>query len=299
MNESNGGARKPLPTSINYHLWEPCNMRCAYCFAQFKDVRSSVLPRGHLPREDALELTGRLARSCKKLTFVGGEPTLCPWLPELVRRAKDAGTVTMLVTNGSRLAIDRLADCLDWLTLSIDSTSAETHVALGRSLGERPIPIERYVELAERARETGMRLKVNTVVTALNADDDLRPLIERIRPERWKIFRALPVRGQNDGTIEAILPTDEQFRAFVGRQRSLPGVDIVAEDNEDMTGTYAMVDPAGRFFDNVDGSYRYGPPILEVGVEAAWDEVRFDRARFIERGGLYQFHSSSDRRRRP
>jgi organic radical activating enzyme len=36
-----------------------------------------------------------------KITFAGGEPTLCPWLHDLIAIAKKTGMVTMLVTNGS------------------------------------------------------------------------------------------------------------------------------------------------------------------------------------------------------
>ena len=39
------------------------------------------------------------------------------------------------------------------------------------------------------------------------------------------------------------------------------------ESNELMRGSYVMVDPAGRFFDNVEGGHTYSRPILEVGVE--------------------------------
>jgi len=61
----------------------------------------------------------------------------------------------------------------------------------------------------------------------------------------------------------------------------------VVEENEDMQGTYMMVDPAGRFFDNTKGYYTYSKPILEVGVESALNEITYDFDRFIERGGLY------------
>ena len=47
--------------SVNFHLWQPCNMRCNFCFATFEDVKRTVLPKGHLPREAALEVVRLLA----------------------------------------------------------------------------------------------------------------------------------------------------------------------------------------------------------------------------------------------
>ena len=38
-----------------------------------------------------------------KMNFVGGEPILCPWLPDLIRRAKELELTTSIVTNGRPL----------------------------------------------------------------------------------------------------------------------------------------------------------------------------------------------------
>ncbi|MEO0472453.1 MAG: radical SAM protein, partial [Bacteroidota bacterium] len=65
--------------SVNFHLWEPCNMRCGFCFATFQDVKRTILPKGHLPKEDALNVVQAIAKAgFEKITFAGGEPTLCP-----------------------------------------------------------------------------------------------------------------------------------------------------------------------------------------------------------------------------
>jgi radical S-adenosyl methionine domain-containing protein 2 len=113
-------------------------------------------------------------------------------------------------------------------------------------------------------------------------------LVLRIRPERWKIFQVLPIAGQNDG-IEPLLISAQQFRSYVDRHAHLAraDLDVVAEDNSAMTGSYIMVDPMGRFFDNVDGRLVYSQPILEVGVERAFASIRWERERMVARGGLY------------
>lgn len=48
-----------------------------------------------------------------------------------------------------------------------------------------------------------------------------------------------------------------------------------------------MVDPAGRFFDNILGTHRYSSPILEVGGQKAIQEMNYKISKFILRGGLY------------
>jgi radical S-adenosyl methionine domain-containing protein 2 len=283
-----------LPPSVNYHLWAPCNMRCRFCFAPFQDVVSEILPRGHLPREESVRLTSMLATRFAKVSFAGGEPTLCPWLPELVRTAKEHGATTMLVTNGSRLpqVIGQLQGLLDWVAISVDSAAESTLVQLGRAVrGRLAMPRERYVELAAMVRDAGMRLKINSVITSRNAAEDMSDFIRDLAPERWKVLRVLPVEGQNDGRVEPLLCADDDFTAFVERHQALEadGIAVVPEDNEDMRGSYAMVDPAGRFFDNASGGHSYSAPILRAGLDAAWSQVSFSMDRFLDRGGAYDF----------
>ena len=90
--------------SVNYHLWKACNMRCKFCFATFQDIEPQFLPKGHLGGEDCILVVESLSEAgFQKINFAGGEPTLCPWLPDLIRRAKELGLTTSVVTNGSRI----------------------------------------------------------------------------------------------------------------------------------------------------------------------------------------------------
>jgi radical S-adenosyl methionine domain-containing protein 2 len=113
-------------------------MRCKFCFATY----DSILPVGFtngLPLIQGKLLIGALSLSgFRKLTFAGGEPTLCPWLTEIVAHAKCLGFKTALVSNGSRLTdelIDALSPHLDWIALSIDSGSGHVNIAQGRAVG--------------------------------------------------------------------------------------------------------------------------------------------------------------------
>ena len=54
-----------------------------------------------------------------------------------------------------------------------------------------------------------------------------------------------------------------------------------------MTGSYIMIDPSGRFFDNTQGKLVYSQPILEVGIQEAFQETYFSLNKLIEREGIY------------
>ncbi|MFO0645874.1 MAG: viperin family antiviral radical SAM protein [Polyangiales bacterium] len=269
--------------AINFHLYKPCDERCAFCFATFRDVD------GRLGTGDAQRLLDLLrAGGGEKITFAGGEPTLHPHLGELLAHAKEIGFVTSIVTNGSRLdeLLDEHAAALDWAALSVDSAIERVQRSLGRGHGNH---VARVRALAARCRDLGVRLKVNTVVTALNDDEDMSALVRDLRPERWKVFQVLRVEGQNDGRVEPLLVSRERFEAFVARHAALAaeGIAVVAEDNDAMEDSYVMVDPLGRFYGNHGGRHVVSAPILSVGVESAMREVGFSEAKFESRGGKY------------
>ena len=279
--------------SVNYHLWRPCNMSCGFCFATFQDIDTEILPRGHLGRDDCISVVESLAQAgFRKINFAGGEPTLCPWLPDLIRKAGELGLTTSVVTNGSRVTsewLDSVQGCLDWVALSIDSVNPDTLLRIGRSTRAGPMRGLDYLRVIDLFRRYDVRVKVNTVVTRFNLDEDLTGFIVKARPERWKLLQVLPVDGQNDSTVGEHLVLGDEFERYVlvGRCVEEHGITVVPESNDLMTGSYVMVDPAGRFFDNVTGAHAYGRSIIEVGVEAALSDVSIDPEKFFARGGIY------------
>lgn len=277
--------------TVNYHMLKACNMRCGFCFATYPEIHG----KEELDREERLELIDELCYAgFDKINFAGGEPTLCRELPELIQRAKSHNVTTSIVTNGSRITVDWLKGLkghLDFVTLSIDSVNSETQRNIGRvEKSKEPMTAERYLEIGNSVRDCGMRLKVNTVVNRLNHTEDMSSFVLAMQPERWKILQVLPVAGQNDTYIGEFTMTDGQFEQYVERHRGVEnsGIVVVPEGNDLMTGSYVMVDPLGRFFDNTEGHHTYSSkPILEVGVKTALESVTVDTHRFSERGGIY------------
>ncbi len=278
--------------SINFHLWEPCNMRCKFCFATFQDVKQTILPKGHLPEVEALEVVKKIAAAgFEKITFAGGEPLLCKWLPNLIKTAKQLGMTTMLVTNGSKLTDEFLIDnkpYLDWIALSVDSLEDENNIKIGRAItGKKPLSKAYCYDLVDTIKKYGYGLKINTVVNKVNYKDDLTDFIEYANPQRWKVLQVLPIVGQNDNKINNFKITDNEYHYFINKHKYLKT--IVPESNDEIKGSYVMVDPAGRFFDNVQGTHNYSKPILEVGVQEALKTMNYDFYKFKSRGGIYDW----------
>jgi len=277
----------PIPLNVSWHLWPHCDLECTYCYATFRDI-----PRT-LNQADAIRVLDLFREAgTEKVTFVGGEPLLCPHIDELIGHAKSIGLVTMLVTNGTRLVGERLRRIvpdLDWVSLSIDASTPELMAEMGRGNAA----FWQHCLRCWRALSgyPHLRLKVNTVVTRQNLRDDMRALIRELRPARWKVFQVLPVKGQNDGKIEPLLITPQEFEGYVARHRELDaeGLGPVAEDNRALTGTYLMLDALGRLFSNKTGEHVYTESVLDVGVWEAIRQVGWDVDGFLERGGIYRW----------
>ena len=95
-----------------------------------------------------------------------------------------------------------------------------------------------------------MRLKVNTVVNALNKNKDFSEVLRAAMPDRWKVFRMLLLNGMNDDAADLAV-TDGEFRDFVARHRAF---DPVVEDSSDIRSSYIVVNPDGKLIDNSNGS---------------------------------------------
>lgn len=285
-----------LPPAVNWHFWPWCNYGCKFCFAQFEDI-----PRAdRLERHIALMVPEMLAQSgAKKITFVGGEPTLCPYLGDLLTVSKEVGLTTCIVSNATGLTekfLDDWGHVIDWVGLSIDASNDEMHTEIGRGLrSDLSRGTSNHLTLAKETwnlcQSRGIRMKLNTVVCRHNLNDDMTKLVLDLMPERWKIFQVLEVEGQNDGEIENLLVSKNEFQNWIERHRSVgnAGIQFVPESNDLMRGSYAMLDALGRFYTNVNGGHQYGPSIISVGVNAAWKENVFLEEKFNLRGGIYEW----------
>lgn len=275
-----------FPRAINFHLLSACNARCRYCFARFPET-----PK-RLSFGDAIEVIRRVRLAGgEKMNFVGGEPTLHPDIERLVLATKEMGFITSIVSNGARL--NRLltspgGDALDWIGLSVDSATDDGNKLIGRGGHGYTAQI---VDHARLARSKGAAVKLNTVVTRQNAHEDMSDFVRAIGPERWKVFQVLRVVGQNENSIEDLLVDAREFQNFVTRHNALAddGIPVIAEDNEAMTDSYAMIDPLGRFFGNSNGKHEDGRSILDVGAKEALASVGFQHHKLIARGGDYDW----------
>ncbi len=271
-----------IPETVNLHIWAYCNLRCVYCYGSFPDRPPylSVDAWKHI-------LNGLLAAGVKRANFSGGEPTLYPRFHELVAHCKAIGLQPSIITNGKKLTDDTL-ELFDLVGLSIDSTDDAVSAQMGRVDRDIPSYREFIINLAERTKKLGVRLKINTVVTALNTDEDLSDLYLALRPEKVKLLQFTEVFGENESNADKLRVSDEQFQQFADRHAHLrlEGIWVEPEPASTIASTYVMIDPSGRLFQHNGNGHTFSRPLTECSLTEAMHETGgYNRQRFEDRGG--------------
>ncbi|KAJ7190864.1 hypothetical protein GGX14DRAFT_537961 [Mycena pura] len=278
------------PISVNYHFTRKCNKTKTSFVASEADMQRGL----------------RLLRDAgmRKINFAGGEPFLYPKkLAMLCRFCKeDLGLESVsIITNGTLVTeawMRAHARWVDVLGVSCDSFDEETNVRIGRGSGEN---VAQLFRIRSWCRMLGVKFKLNTVVCTYNWCEDMAATVEQLDPFRWKVFQVLLVEGENDEddetldkrkrNVRKLLISDEQFRTFCDRHQHLAC--FVPESNSLMASSYLILDEYMCFLDKGSGRETQSRCILDVGVQAALDEVRWDQNVFRVRGGMYDWSKDS------
>lgn len=274
------------PISVNIAIWKACNYQCKFCFGHYHGLEEEFV------YDRIMEIPSILASlGTKKITVEGGEPFLYPYLKDFLISSKKAGLITSVITNGSLVTEKRLrelAPYLDWIGVSVDSPEEKTEMALGRGRGSH---LSKVRLVSKWAHKYGIKLKINTVVTRYNLGNNLTGLYKDLKPERIKVFQFLPIESENDDFRDELIITPSEFGEFVNRHKALMdlGYNIVFESNSDMTGSYVMLLPSGRFFNNYGGRHVLSRNTIFTDPLEALREIQWDSIKFKERGGLYEW----------
>lgn len=126
--------------SVDVYITSQCNRRCSYCFLTSEFLASRTRMSIDAYRQI---VHWSLRHGVGEITLLGGEPSLHPDFPKMVRVANDEGMQVRIVTNGSRrfqqLVADRELgpDNVSRVAVSLDSLDAATQDELRGSTAWR------------------------------------------------------------------------------------------------------------------------------------------------------------------
>lgn len=156
-------------TQVEIQLGHMCNNRCVFCVSGQETGFGRALP---LPTQPILDRISEAHRDGhRKLTLLGGEPTLQPGFLDVVRHAVALGFDEIVIfTNGVKTAregfiedVVRTGGRFTW-RISIQGATKESHERTTR----RPGSFDRIVRSMEHLRGMGQRITVNMCVVGSN-----------------------------------------------------------------------------------------------------------------------------------
>jgi cyclic pyranopterin phosphate synthase len=206
--------RDAFGRSIEYlriSVTDRCNFRCLYCMPE---VGLEWLPKADiLSYEEIVRVVRELAPlGLRRIRITGGEPTLRPELPVLMRALRTIPEVEdlSLSTNGVRLP--ELAPTLrkaglDRVNISADSLRPERI----KSIARRNIDFDPLAAL-RCAESAGLSpLKINVVVMRGINDDEVEDFARLTLDHAWHVrfIELMPVGGMREVTWDHVVPSDE------------------------------------------------------------------------------------------
>lgn len=166
------------PIHMRIGIMGACNMRCNFCNfhspkeENFYDLFSF---KDAIPTDKAIRLMQEFAGTGgRAVTFCGsGECTIHPGFAAICDAAHEAGLRIGLITNGSRLAVPRVAECIarthTWVRIGLNAGSEENFVRITRDRDKSFGTFETTPRaLRDAAADPDFRVGFNFVITAEN-----------------------------------------------------------------------------------------------------------------------------------
>ncbi len=250
--------------SVDWWITSRCNLACDFCYGPEPGRDPAGL------RDDIL--TQLKDSSAAAVTFCGGEPLLVRKVGEYAGILASAGKRTVLNTNGSLLARRVVQGFslapFDVVGLSIDGSTPGMHRAMrgpGADLDEALSAADLVV------RQPGTRLKIGTVVSAVNSGDlrGLAELIQRLQPDVWRLYQYSSRGWQNIGQQRHHLP-DEEFLRFAEQAADLVAPVPVAFSTQSQTAGCLIIDPAGTVLRPAGSGYEDCGNCLKERLDDIW-----------------------------
>jgi hypothetical protein len=194
---------------------ENCNRKCVMCYKRHSAL---VKPLGQIRAE--VDLAVRL-RKLETISLLGGEPTLHPALPDVIRYIKTRGLVCQVLSNGLRLVqpggdelLDRLiAAGLDRIVLHVDEGQGMDDAEMQRMRDD-------LASLCE-----GRRILFGFSITLSSSYPDVIPGIMK-RFARFRYFDGIlaTVASHMERVLTGVDPTDGSpavFDVYAGIRKGL------------------------------------------------------------------------------
>ncbi|MEM9071121.1 MAG: radical SAM protein [Myxococcota bacterium] len=221
---------------VEIQLGHMCNNRCVFCVSGQRTAMGEAKP---LPLAPILErISEAWASGHRKITLLGGEPTLQPGFLDVVRHCVKTGFEEVVIfTNGVKTARGQVIDDVlatganvTW-RISIQGATEEAHVGTTK----KPQSFKRILRTLENLQARGERITINMCVVQSNYAyvPAFVDLVERFGVVQLHLdmMRPLDAGKRSEEELREMIPRLSDLRApfeamVNGFEARLPGFDV-------------------------------------------------------------------------
>mgnify|MGYP004546009761 CR=1 FL=1 len=169
-----------FPLNLDIEPTNCCNLKCPFCYRTItieKNIEAEIDWKGVMSLDTYKNIMSQIVVDGKcmvpaiKLTH-RGEPTINKNLPEMIRLAKEAGAIDVMMNTNGTLLTEELGEKIldagvDKVFFSFDSPYAEKYenTRIGASYTQVLNNIKKFVELRNRKKQTKTLIRVGMVIT--------------------------------------------------------------------------------------------------------------------------------------
>ena len=227
---------------LEIQLGHFCNDRCVFCVSGQLSAEKLAKPIGTDPVFEALENGAR--SGIKRVTFLGGEPTIQKSFIPSLQKAVDLGyedivIFTNLARGSSRKFLEKVVSMgrFTW-RISVQGGNREAHEAAT----DRDTSWKRIVDGLRTLHELDQDMTANMCVNALSyksLPDYPEFLTEHgVRQLHVDMVRPASIGRRTDNYRKSILPTHSEMKPYI--RKMLEGFEAIDEDYDVNIGNYAF-----------------------------------------------------------
>ncbi|HNW44243.1 MAG TPA: radical SAM protein [Elusimicrobiales bacterium] len=203
-----------------------CDNDCVFCSAR-------AIPEAERTTAEIAAALALNRKAYKHVEFVGGEFTLRPDAPLLLRLCRKLGyTSAGIESNGKTFARPGFAgklaaSGLDWVTFSIHGARPGTHDALTRAPGAHRLAMRGLAAACRAAEKRPLSISVNYVVTRRNFREmpAMAAAVARLGRVASLCFSFVrPVETISDSAFKRLVPRFSDARPFLEKAMAFPFV---------------------------------------------------------------------------
>jgi MoaA/NifB/PqqE/SkfB family radical SAM enzyme len=234
-----------IERKICWRITRFCNLHCKHCLAGYGNQQISDLSE----EDQVITLMKVIECNVSRITWTGGEPTLCKSLPKLLSICHENSIASVITTHGLALTskfYSILNSKLDRLRFSFDGLETNHNLIRGGNYFRKTM-----LALID-AESRGFTIEANISVMEQNIGDILELItsLEKLNVKKIVLLNLMSRESAQDNKLER--PSKESYLELGNSldefKKTHPGIAIQLNNYWDENDFYIVVESDGQVF---------------------------------------------------